>query len=413
MIISTKMSLHFLNHTVYGRNKDKDPLQDYLENKNESKKSKEDKESDDEQVVQNIEFLISVIKQNIVEDGLDYMDPVSIKASRRQRLRSCVKRNNKDIMLRWIKIGCGSCFIHEQSGRTYEVGPADNEEELPPLLREMMFMYYIDCKLPYNPGIVNIEHDEEQKGNEDVLCNLCGKYMIEPTDVNTLINFKDNMKFSRHRNVDKQEKCQKNHKFCKKCIIGWQQLIDNPEYGNMHVPHSKTVNLEDTIVAKFGDRNKAKRMKCDYEIFLPERCPGYLECFSGKLESNTELVMAMEDRIEPGDQDKRKLHDFIKLPICIQEQLMNENNSRYDRLYLMNKYYIKRELEFLIDQDATEIIEGLIENRQRPKEEKTEIIQREKHMIVLGNWIRKFEENNANTNKWIGDSIHMLLQYYI
>ena len=58
-------------------------------------------------------------------------------------LQSIVERNNKDVhILRWIKIGYGSCFIDDRGGGQSEIGLTPNgdyDEEFPKLLREALF----------------------------------------------------------------------------------------------------------------------------------------------------------------------------------------------------------------------------------------------------------------------------------
>eukprot|EP00488_Nonionellina_sp_1-RS-2012_P000176 TRINITY_DN10530_c0_g1_i1.p1 TRINITY_DN10530_c0_g1~~TRINITY_DN10530_c0_g1_i1.p1 ORF type:complete len:136 (+),score=36.30 TRINITY_DN10530_c0_g1_i1:313-720(+) len=131
------------------------------------------------------------------------MDPYNNSGS--NRLRSLIPRNNRDIMLRWFKIGCGSCFLHEASGRQTEIGPppsGDYDNDFAHLLKKAMFIYYIDCKIPYDLTYL--------KG--DNLCNLCFSYMIKPCYI---------------------IECKNKHKFCRKCIQLWHEMVDNPEWGTL------------------------------------------------------------------------------------------------------------------------------------------------------------------------------------
>ena len=368
-----------------------------------------------------IKFLIRVVKQNIIEDALDFMDPdynydditknnnttttkekkqqktrrstttasttttqQQQQRQRPQRLRNCIKRNNKDIMLRWIKIGCGSCFVHEFV-KTYEVEqPADNDYDIkfPQLLKQAMFKYYIDCKIPYDLHLYHDDHDDDEDEHKydadnkshDILCNLCGKYMIEPINVNQLINFipmksdENNKKQTQKQKKDKIIECGDNHKYCKLCIIGWQSLVTNPEFGKMNIKkvaenqaddqvfEQSVVNLEKEIIAKFnGDVLEAS--KHIQTICLPYRCPKYLSCLSGKLchGLNSKLSNKDIEKIVANTKDINLLEENISLPITIYEQINNENINRFERLDLMNTYQYNREATYLLENNWDDV----------------------------------------------------------
>eukprot|EP00483_Globobulimina_turgida_P006780 UN06792 len=167
-------------------------------------------------------------------------DSDSVKR-RRFRLRSTIKRNSRDIMLRWLKIGCGSCFLHEASGRQTEIGPPpsmDYDNDFPDLLRKAMFIYYIDCKIPFslNPY---------QSANK--ICHLCGNYII-----------------------DGYAPCEK-HRFCYKCILQWKEMINNPDWGTLKEYYQENkIDLQRLIAS---DEVNVLR-----DIILPQYCPLYIEC---------------------------------------------------------------------------------------------------------------------------------------
>lgn len=127
-------------------------IQEELKHENDEKeKDNQEKKSDNAENKEqelDIKVLTSLIRSNIVEDEVDYMDPVTITNSNKERLRSCVKRNNKDVILRWIKIGCGSCFICEKSGTQYEIPSNDPNRIFTEMLKEAMIRFEIHCKLP-------------------------------------------------------------------------------------------------------------------------------------------------------------------------------------------------------------------------------------------------------------------------
>ena len=111
----------------------------------------------------------------------------------KNRLRASIKRKHTDRIFRWLNVGCGSCFLHESSGRAKEIGPkkgADYEKEFPKQLQKAMFLYYIDCRVPFNDEIIE----------EDAQCAICKQLMIDPADIG---------------NTD----C--THIFCKLCIQQW------------------------------------------------------------------------------------------------------------------------------------------------------------------------------------------------
>eukprot|EP01084_Bolivina_argentea_P304278 525444_1 len=163
-------------------------------------KTNEHEDGKDDIKYDEIKYLVRKIKENIIEDSIDWMDVNDIDSNvykTKKRLRSFIKRNNRYIMLRWLQIGCGSCFLHEPYGRHTEIGPPpsmDYDHDFPDLIKRAMFVYSIDCKIPYNINYL----DDKNK------CNLCQNYIINPYKV-----------------------CHQ-HYFCYKCIKHWQEMINNP-----------------------------------------------------------------------------------------------------------------------------------------------------------------------------------------
>eukprot|EP01084_Bolivina_argentea_P304280 525447_1 len=105
-------------------------------------------------------------------------------------------------MLRWLKIGCCSCFLHEPSGRQTKIGAppsVDYDNDFPDLLKRTMFIYCIDCKIPFNINYLDYKNK----------CNLCENYIINPYYI-------------------KKPKVCHQHYFCYKCIKHWQEMINNP-----------------------------------------------------------------------------------------------------------------------------------------------------------------------------------------
>merc|ERR1712190_598883 len=139
------------------------------------------------------------------------------------RIRSKIKRNNRDIILRWPQIGCGSCFLQSSMGKQTEIGPPpsqDYDNEFPELLKQALFRYFVDCSAPF---VINKELEGKNK------CNLCQKYMVRPTRINGC-----NM-----------------HKFCRKCIVLWQELINNPYIGTLKDNHEEIAKVK---VGDFGGK---------------------------------------------------------------------------------------------------------------------------------------------------------------
>eukprot|EP01084_Bolivina_argentea_P088172 159211_1 len=157
---------------------------------------------DDEEIfVNDIKFLLTLLHDNILEEQADAMDPdetvfenksqmpgllpmlssnekqilirslsskqlyVSpsdkpINSKTNNRLRGNIKRKHTDTIFRWLNVGCGSCFLHESSGTAKEIGSTkgtDYENEFPKQLQRAMFLYYIDCRLPFNEDIISQE----------------------------------------------------------------------------------------------------------------------------------------------------------------------------------------------------------------------------------------------------------------
>merc|ERR1712151_1064208 len=109
----------------------------------------------------------------------------------------------------------------------------------PELLKQALFEYFVDCAIPF------VAEKELEEGN---VCELCGKIMICPSVI---------------------DGCVKKHQFCKKCIVLWQGLINNPEIGTLNEddPEKNKVKVGD-----FADNVN--------DIVLPKYCPLYTKCFA-------------------------------------------------------------------------------------------------------------------------------------
>ena len=97
-------------------------------------------------------------------------------------------------------------------GKQVEIGPPPSQDydvEFPKLLKEALFRYFVDCAVPFTLP--------KQMQNENK-CDLCQRFMIRPTTICAC----------------------KMHKYCRKCIDLWQQLIDNPDMGTMKENHGPT-----------------------------------------------------------------------------------------------------------------------------------------------------------------------------
>jgi len=132
------------------------------------------------------------------------------------RLRATIKRKHTDRIFRWLNVGCGSCFLHESSGTAKEIGPkknADYEKEFPKQLQKAMFLYYIDCRVPFNDDIIP----------EASQCAICKQLMIDPADIGN-------------------EAC--NHVFCKLCIQQWY-FVNHAH--NMGIYGNSMDNINDQV----------------------------------------------------------------------------------------------------------------------------------------------------------------------
>eukprot|EP01084_Bolivina_argentea_P217346 369032_1 len=202
---------------------------------------------------------------------------------------------NKDVTLYWLSIGCGKCFI-EQSGKINEIQSLSGnlEDEFSDQLRKAMILFGIDCKIPFSSNYMqNIKK-----------CGICENYPINPYFIST---------------------CNQ-HIFCYKCILHWKEMINNPDWGTMkenyernHVDLSKLIKYENVLQT----------------ILLPQFCPLYYECYK-------EL-----QNIEPKEN---KTKQNISIPLIIHQYLLNENNTRYTRLNVMNKYQQKCEMQRIQDE---------------------------------------------------------------
>eukprot|EP01084_Bolivina_argentea_P217347 369035_1 len=202
---------------------------------------------------------------------------------------------NKDVTLYWLSIGCGKCFI-EQSGKINEIQSLSGnlEDEFSDQLRKAMILFGIDCKIPFSSNYMqNIKK-----------CGICENYPINPYFIST---------------------CNQ-HIFCYKCILHWKEMINNPDWGTMQENDD------------FNCVNVSTLLQTDHvlqTILLPQFCPLYYECYK-------EL-----QNIEPKEN---KTKQNISIPLIIHQYLLNENNTRYTRLNVMNKYQQKCEMQRIQDE---------------------------------------------------------------
>merc|ERR1712228_139011 len=137
------------------------------------------------------------------------------KGNEYRRLRASIKRKASERIFRWLNVGCGSCFLHENSGRAIEIGPAkhtDYESAFPAALQRAMFFYFIDCRVPFNEEIIDKNYNE---------CSICSNLIIHPADIGN------------------PDAC--SHIFCKLCIQQWS-FVELDKLENKK-PKSKTCPL--------------------------------------------------------------------------------------------------------------------------------------------------------------------------
>jgi len=218
-------------------------------------------------------------------------------------------------VLRWIKIGCGACFLHEPTGHQMEIGPpvsGDYEQDFPPLLRQALFMHFIDCRIPTR---IDTELDPQ------MTCDLCRKYMVAPS---------------------RWCKCAQ-HKFCQRCIQQWVSMIGNPDIGKFKEKNTESYfNLGES---KAFPEWKAHQSTFIENILLPEHCPLYYECkVQDKIDAKNPQIEAIKSADAQGE-----------LAMSVYQQLDEENASRKCRLDLLNVHYQAREMELMqkeVDQGA-------------------------------------------------------------
>ena len=280
--------------------------------------AKEAEEAENRFFLDEVKFLVDVLRKNIIENARDWMDPRD--SSGTDGLRSIIERNNKAIPLRWIKIGCGSCFIHDRGGGQSEIGPppgGDYDDGFPKLLREALFSYGIDCCIPFN--VDNIDPNGTNR------CDISGKLMVEPTKI-----------------VD--TKCGERHRFDRKCILQWTEMLDHPYLGTLKTDYMKSKFAFDDNKPD-GAPVKVRKDLClerndlrDVAIYLPCYCPKFWKCaeinddgFATKLDGQRITMSDVEDT-------KENMEMIKKMPMTVREQLEEDNDVRYERLRLVNDY---------------------------------------------------------------------------
>ena len=199
------------------------------------------------------------------------------------RLRGSIKRKHTDRIFRWLNVGCGSCFLHESSGRAKEIGPkkgADYEKEFPKQLQKAMFLYYIDCRVPFNDAIIT----------EEAQCAICKQLMIDPADIGNA-------------------ECQ--HIFCKLCIQQWYFINYSGNENRM---------------SEFGGGHNGLGNGHNNVPAHKNTCP--------LCRRDVKNIQVLQSRIP----DMKK-----GIPTTIYQQIMEENQSRFLRQHLVAKYLEERE----------------------------------------------------------------------
>merc|ERR1712154_438647 len=176
-------------------------------------------------------------------------------------------------------------------GHQMEIGPPVSgvyEEDFPPLLKQALFMHFVDCRIP-------LRIDTETDADAEKTCDLCRKYMVAPS---------------------RWKKCSQ-HKFCKRCILQWASMIGNTDIGTMKPNHQENVfNLGTSKAFPEFDVEESAASGCIVEIILPERCPLYFEC---KCQEKLKEKPEIED-VESVDPQR-------ELPMSVYQQLEQENES--------------------------------------------------------------------------------------
>ena len=197
---------------------------------------------------------------------------INRREENKKRLRGSIKRKHTDRIFRWLNVGCGSCFLHESSGRAKEIGPPKNQDyetQFPMQLQKAMFLYYIDCRVPFSDDIISA----------DKQCPICKQLMVDPATTGN-------------------DDCR--HLFCKLCIQQW-----------CFVANEKSSNA-------FNINLASKQGKCPI-------CQRKI---------NMKKIKIIE---------KKRKEMKSGIPTTIYQQIMEENQSRYARQHLQNKYLAERE----------------------------------------------------------------------
>merc|ERR1712129_216463 len=98
----------------------------YTVGKKEDSDDEKEEEHSDEFFLDEIKTLVRKIRENIIENAIDWMDPIDTTI--KDRMRGRIKRNNRDTELRWLQIGCGSCFLQSSMGKQTEIGPPVSQD---------------------------------------------------------------------------------------------------------------------------------------------------------------------------------------------------------------------------------------------------------------------------------------------
>jgi len=270
---------------------DKKKAKEFLRKKQQKfyQNDEDDFDDDDDKIfVDEIKFLLRLLNDNICNQLPDSMDSFDVDRgllfdcgdenkkivqalSEKERigginLRASIRRKPSERIFRWLNVGCGSCFLHENSGRATEIGASDGA--FADALAQAMFEYYIDCRVPFN---------EEAVINSDNQCPICYNLIVHPANIGNA-------------------ECK--HVFCKLCLQQWSF----------------------TELGSQNEENKQSKEEKTCPLCRKEICKIKMENDVNKL---------------------KQLRNGI--PTTIYQQIIDENESRFQRKYLVNQYLRERE----------------------------------------------------------------------
>ena len=264
-------------------------------NNNDNNINYEQQEEEEKIFMDEVKVVLRHLHDNIKNDEIDSLDPKmdifddndddDDNNNHNIRLRGKIKRTSCDKIFRWLNIGCGACFLQESNGKTIEIGPPQNKDyemKFPLELQKSIFENYIDCKIPYNIDIIT----------QDKKCSICRDLQIKPSSIGN-------------------NQC--NHTFCQRCIQQWNQMrkskIEHDEYRYNDNNNNNINNHNNNNNNNDNNRNYPKCPLCQRKI--------------NKISIDKQKEIEMKENI----------------PATIYQQILDENEGRYQRLHAIDLYY--------------------------------------------------------------------------